>query len=372
MELVVGQHILGGRYNVVEKVGEGAFGKVYKVKHNRLGRFDALKLLRRDLFHGSAFVQFCREACTAAGLGSENVVVVHDHDLDSEIGPFIIFEYCARGSLRDRLNVGGPIATEAARHVAMAVCSGLQPAHEQRIVHRDIKPENILFTSRDVPKISDFGLVHTPDAGDNAIAGTPAYMAPEQFQNPRPSPSCDIYALGAVLFEMLTGRHYLQATDVPWQGMLRPGIEELVQAVCSLNPTPPRRLNSEVPEWLDEVCMRALSKPPNERYPSAAELGLALRGPPTRDDVGSTAKPDALTCRVCGADLEAEQRFCRGCGTPARSSPSTWACANCGFGENASDNRFCTQCGYRRCAKCGKAFLPELRFCTDDGTCLVT
>ena len=362
MELASGTQILGGRYTVAEKVGSGAFGDVYRVKHIRLGRFDALKLLKSDLACGDAFVQFCREACTAAELGSDNIVVVHDHDVDNDIGPFIVFEYCAKGSLRDRLRASGRLAPDSARHIAMAVCSGLQPAHEREIVHRDIKPENILFTSRDVPKISDFGLVHIPGEV-NVMGGTPAYMAPEQFQNHHATPSSDIYAVGAVLFEMLTGQHYLQAAGMSWRGSLRPGIRELAQAVGSLSPPPPSRVNDAVPGWFDEVCVRAMSKSPSERYSSAAELGKALK------HVAADPTPE-IRCHSCRGAVDPAQRFCCSCGTSVRQTQLGWACANCGSSNNTPANRFCTQCGYRRCAKCGKAFPSDLRFCTDDGTCL--
>jgi tetratricopeptide (TPR) repeat protein len=256
-------HVNG--YEVQEKLGRGGMGIVYKAQHLRLNRPVALKmLLAGDCAQPQELERFLREAETVAGLHHPNIVQVHEAgDLGGR--PYFTMEFIEGGSLAQKLAGMPQPARQAAALVAL-VAEAVHAAHLRGVVHRDLKPGNILLTADGTPKLTDFGLARRLEgtAGltqSGMPVGTPSYMAPEQAQGKASGvgPATDIYALGAVLYELLTGRPPFRATT---------GAETL-QQVVSENPVTPTRLNPTAPRDLETICLKCLEKEPSRRYPSA-------------------------------------------------------------------------------------------------------
>jgi len=267
-------------YEVEAVVGRGGMGIVYRARHLRLNRLVALKML---LFGACATplerARFQREAEAVARLKHPNIVQVYDVG-DSGGRPYFTMEFVTNGSLAHKL-AGAPQAARQAAQLVVTLAGTVQAAHERGIVHRDLKPANILLAEDGTPKVTDFGLAR--QQGDGAgltqtgmAIGTPSYMAPEQARG-RPDavgPALDIYALGAILYELLTGRPPFRAATPA----------ETVQQVISQEPAPPSRLNDQVPRDLETICLKCLNKEPASRYGTAAELAndllRYLRGEP--------------------------------------------------------------------------------------------
>ena len=186
--------------------------------------------------------------------------------------PFFSLEYCAGGSLAQRLD-GTPMPGREAARLLEILARAMHAAHERAIVHRDLKPANILFAADGAPKITDFGLAKNLDetavlTQSGAVMGTPSYMSPEQAmgKNMEVAPAADTYALGSILYELLTGRPPFKAANA---------METLVQVALD-EPVPPSRLQSKVPRDLETICLKCLEKAPNRRYPSALDLAEDL------------------------------------------------------------------------------------------------
>jgi len=260
-------------YDVQAMLGRGGMGIVYKARHLRLNRLVALKMLPACAYAGSEERQrFLREAEAVAGLRHANIVQVHDVS-DHEGLPYFTMEYVEGGSLAQRLS-GTPHPARQAAALLTTLAEAVQVAHQAGIVHRDLKPANILLTADGTPKIADFGLARHFDGGpvltlSGARVGTPSYMAPEQVIGKVGTigPATDIYALGAVLYEMLTGRP-------PFRGETA---TETERQVIAAEPVPPARLNPKVPRDLETICLKCLHKDPQRRYASAAALADDLR-----------------------------------------------------------------------------------------------
>jgi tetratricopeptide (TPR) repeat protein len=258
-------------YQVLSELGRGGMGVVYKARQVSLDRLVALKVVLAGEFAGvQERSRFAAEALAVARLQHPNVVQVF------EVGehnghPYLALEFVEGGSLADRLRSGRPPlpAAELAERLARAV----QAAHEKGVVHRDLKPANVLLTADGTPKIADFGLAKRLDAPaaatrTGAIVGTPAYMAPEQAEGRKDvGPAADVWALGAILYECLTGRP-------PFQG---PTPTDTILRVLSDEPPPPRRLEAAVPRDLETIALKCLRKEPAKRYASAGELADDLR-----------------------------------------------------------------------------------------------
>jgi serine/threonine protein kinase len=273
-------------YEVLEEVGRGGMGVVYKARQLRLNRIVALKMIL-SASHATADerIRFLTEAEAIAAVKHPGIVEVFDFGTHDGL-PFFSLEFCEGGSLAERL-AGDPLPlTEAARLVE-EVARALQAAHQNGIVHRDLKPANVLLTAHGVPKIADFGL------GTGAILGTPSYMAPEQAagRTREIGPATDLFALGAVLYECLTGRPPFQA-ETPLETILQVQTQE---------PAPPRRLRPGVPRDLETICLKCLHKEPRRRYVSASELA---------DDLGRFLKDEPIRARPVGR-LERLWRWCR-------------------------------------------------------------
>jgi WD40 repeat protein/tRNA A-37 threonylcarbamoyl transferase component Bud32 len=280
-------------YEILEELGRGAMGVVFKARQPGLGRLVALKMiLDASLSNQEQHVRFLAEAEAVARLNHPSIVRIHaigEHDGH----PFFSMEYVGGGSLAQYLN-GTPLPARQAAALTEQLAEAVQYAHEQGIVHRDLKPANILLSfSRDpegsaeagalpsgsrlndvVPRITDFGLAKHLDRAEGptrtgAILGTPSYMAPEQTQGDsrRIGPAADVWALGATLYEMLTGRPPFQGANVA---------ETLLQVACE-DPIPPRQLQPGLPCDLETICLKCLAKSPARRYPSARALADDLQ-----------------------------------------------------------------------------------------------
>jgi serine/threonine-protein kinase len=255
-------------YAIEAVLGRGGMGIVFRAQHLRLNRLVALKMLLGGTYAGPhERARFQREAEAVAGLRHENIVRVYDVD-DHEGRPYFTMELVEGGSLAQKL-AGAPLPARPAAQLLATLAQAMQVAHQGGVVHRDLKPANVLLTADGTAKISDFGLARRM-AGETALTqsgvplGTPRYMAPEQArgQTRAIGPAVDVYALGAILYELLTGRP-------PFQG--ETPAETLLQ-VIQQEPVPPARLNPGVPRDLETICLKCLHKEPQRRYASAQAL----------------------------------------------------------------------------------------------------
>jgi serine/threonine-protein kinase len=260
-------------YDVQAVLGVGGIGVVYKAWHLRLNRAVALKMLLAGAHARPVeMTRFLREAEAVAGLRHANIVQVYEvGDLDGQ--PYFTMEFVEGGSLARKLT-GTPHPAGQAAALVATLAEAMQVAHQGGVVHRDLKPANILVTDDGTPKITDFGLAKRleGDAGltqSGVPMGTPNYMAPEQARGQAHAigPAVDVYALGAVLYELLTGRPPFRAATSA----------ETVQQVISQEPAPPSRLNDQVPRDLETICLNSLHKEPARRYASALALANDLR-----------------------------------------------------------------------------------------------
>jgi WD40 repeat protein/tRNA A-37 threonylcarbamoyl transferase component Bud32/tetratricopeptide (TPR) repeat protein len=268
-----------GRFELIEKVGTGGFGTVYKARDPQLDRVVALKVLRvGDMATQDQQDRFVREARNAAQLRHPAIVPVHEVGEHDGI-PFIVSDFIAGVTLSDWLTGRTPSYRESARLIA-ELAEALHYAHEQGVIHRDVKPSNILLDADGRPHLMDFGLAKR-DAGeitmtlDGEILGTPAYMSPEQASGEahKVDGRSDIYSLGVILYLLLCG-------ELPFRGNPR----MLVHQVRNDEPRPPRRLVDTIPRDLETICLKAMAKEPARRYATArdlaADLGRFLAGEP--------------------------------------------------------------------------------------------
>src|SRR5215470_777616 len=262
-------------YRIVEKIGEGGMGVVYLAHDDRLDRNVALKLLPPlATTNESARKLFCKEALTLAKLNHPNIATVHDFDRDKTID-FLVSEYVSGPRLDDIL-ASGPLPEKQVLRLGMQLAEGLAAAHEHGVVHRDLKPANLRLTPDGRLKILDFGLakLFQPAASDltrsftetQAGAGTLPYMSPEQVNGETVDPRTDIYAAGAVLYEMATGRRVFPETSP-----LR-----LADDIVHKAPLAPRVVNDRVSPNFERIILKCLEKDPERRYHSAKELEVDL------------------------------------------------------------------------------------------------
>jgi serine/threonine protein kinase/Tfp pilus assembly protein PilF len=257
-------------YDILEELGRGGMGVVYKARQKSLNRIVALKMILAGS-HASpeAAERFLREAETIARLKHPNIVQVHEYGTHQE-KPYFSLEYLEGGSLAARLKGEPQAPTEAARLVE-TLAHAVEAAHALGIVHRDLKPANLLIGADLVVKITDFGLAKQGDSAVTAtgeVLGTPSYMAPEQAEgnNRTVGPPADIYALGAILYELLTGRP-------PFKGAT--SLDTILMVVDS-QPVAPSRLQPKVPRDLETICLKCLEKESAKRYATASELAADL------------------------------------------------------------------------------------------------
>jgi WD40 repeat protein len=280
-----GPHIPG--YSILGELGRGAMGRVYEARQHALNRIVALKVLNdQATADPEALARFRTEAEALARLSDAQIVTVYDFG-EHDGRAYLAVERVEGGSLDRRLD-GTPWPPRRAADLVASLAQAIELAHRHEVVHRDLKPANILLTADGVPKISDFGLARLLDQDGSAtrtgtVLGTPSYMAPEQASGARVEvgPAADVYSLGAILYELLTGRPPFRAATP---------LETLV-LVRDHDPVPPRRLQPGLPRDLETICLRAMDKQPRRRYASARALA---------EDLGSWQADEPIRARRIG------------------------------------------------------------------------
>jgi len=265
MEIVTGL-TLGGKYEVEEWIGEGGMATVYRGRRLPDGATVAIKILRPHLSRNAEFIErFAREANAISQLTHPHMVRILDRGEEGEI-QYIVMEYVPGEDLKRLLRRRGWLSPDEAVAIAVQVCDVLEYAHSHGIVHRDIKPQNILVTPEGKVKVADFGIARALASASitqtGEMLGTIHYLSPEQARGAPVDQAADLYSLGILLFEMVTGR-------LPFEGE-----NPIAVALKHLHepPPPPSLLNPGIPEWLEGVILRALVKDPRRRYRSAAEM----------------------------------------------------------------------------------------------------
>jgi tetratricopeptide (TPR) repeat protein len=261
------------RYKILQEIGRGGMGVVYKAMDNNLNRVIAIKLLSKSISDNpKAIMRFSAEARSAAQLNNSNIVTLYDFQQTGGRS-FITMEYVEGVTLRKLQSMVDRLALAKALKIIYQCCQGLDYAHRKGIIHRDIKPGNIMITKQNVVKIMDFGLAKSPgeetltDAG--SISGTIMYMSPEQIQGAKLGRTTDIYSLGLVLYELIAGKHPFPEGDA--------GYHHVHTA-----PAPPIELRPEIPASLNSIIMKCLEKDPSKRFESAYALAMALREIPLK------------------------------------------------------------------------------------------
>jgi len=265
------QRVLGNRYEIQQVLGEGGMAKVFLGTDRVLSRTVAVKVLAPQYAEDQQFVaRFRREAQAAAALNHPNIVSVFDTGSNGNVH-YIVMEYVEGKTLQETLREESRLTPERSIEIGEAVARALSAAHAKGLVHRDIKPGNIMITREGQVKVMDFGIARatTSDTVTQtaAVLGTAAYLSPEQAQGETVDHRSDIYSLGVVLYEMLTGRQ-------PFTGESPVSI---AYRHVTEDPVPPSRLNPDVPEALDAIVMKAMAKSPDDRYQTAQELIDDLR-----------------------------------------------------------------------------------------------
>lgn len=269
----MGSRILAGRYELLDKIGEGGMAVVFKARDRLLSRFVAIKILRPEYTKDRMFIEsFRRESQIAAGLVHPNIVNVYDVGKEGNIY-YIVMELIEGRPLSDIIREEGPLDPRRAAGIAEQVASALSMAHKHQLIHRDVKPHNIMITTDGVAKITDFGIAKAVTGGtmvgeqQEAVMGSVHYFSPEQARGAYVDEKSDIYSLGIVLYEMLTGK-------VPFDGDTA-----VTVAVKHMNEemVPPTELNPDIPLDLEEIVLKATSKLQTGRYRSADEMITALK-----------------------------------------------------------------------------------------------
>jgi len=262
---------LGGRYEVEQRVGGGGMAVVYKAHDNLLNRTVALKILRSQFVHDDDFItRFRREAQAAASLSHSNVVNVYDVGEEDEI-QYIVMEYVEGQTLKELITKEGALPVEQAVEIAIQICDALEHAHHNHIIHRDIKPHNILIGKNGRVKVTDFGIARAVTSATithtGSVIGSVHYFSPEQARGGISGEKSDIYSLGIVLYEMLTG-------SIPFSGdsPISVALKHLQEEI-----KPPRELNPSLPQSVENVILRSLVKDPHYRYQSAREMQRDLQ-----------------------------------------------------------------------------------------------
>ncbi len=273
-----------GRYRILSELGRGSMARVYLAIDPNIGRKVALKVLdprnptSQDMVDAIE-KRFLIEATAAARLDHPSAVAIYDADVDSETGDsYIAMEWVDGTSLRDRLSAGGPLPQTEAVDIVRQVAGALDAAHRQGLIHRDVKPANILIDRQGRAKLSDFGIAKLDDmelTTTGQVLGTPLFMSPEQIRDEDLDGRSDLFSLGVVLYQCLTG-------EPPFAGETLPSV---THKVMTADPRPVRELNSHVAVELEGIVDRLLAKNREERFATAAELAQALARPVGADPV---------------------------------------------------------------------------------------
>ena len=269
--------LVAGRYQIVERIGQGGMGKVYRVVHAQLGKMFALKLIGEELAATTeARELFYREARLASSLSHPNIASVMDFGEDAKLGLFMVMEYVEGEPLAKLLHREGRLSVKQSCEIVLQVAEALHYIHGNDVVHCDIKTENILITERQDTKrrqlqvkLLDFGLARSLRTSriTSSLSGTPHYVAPERIRGEPPAPSSDIYGLGILFYELLTGK-------VPWDGH----VAQILAGHLEQEPTPPSKLlDGGLDAALETLILHALAKTPAKRHKDMAAFLYELR-----------------------------------------------------------------------------------------------
>lgn len=270
---------LGKRYELVEKVGEGGMGLVYKAKDHLLSRFVAVKILKPELTEDEEFInRFKKESLSSASLSHPNIVNIYDVGMEDGIY-YIVMEFVNGKTLKQIIKEKAPMPYMDVINISRQICQALEHAHSNNIVHRDVKPQNILITQDGIVKVTDFGIARASSSSTltntGSVIGSAYYISPEQARGGYTDGKADIYSLGTVMYEMVTGH-------VPFQGespvvvALKHIQEEVIK---------PSEINPDIPAALEDIILKALEKNSGSRYESAAAM--------IRDLDRASADPDS-------------------------------------------------------------------------------
>lgn len=271
--------ILGNRYEILEKVGGGGMALVYKAKCRLLNRFVAVKILRSEFIHDEEFInKFRRESQAAASLSHPNIVGIYDVGVEDNIH-YIVMEYVNGKTLKQLIREKGKLSIEESLDIAMKIAEALSHAHENHIVHRDIKPHNILVTDDGIVKVTDFGIARAATTSTvtntSNVIGSVHYFSPEQARGGYTDEKSDIYSLGVVMYEMVTGRVPFQG-DSPISVALK-HIQEDIE--------PPTNFDNTVPKDLESIIMKCVQKDQSLRYSDIKTLLVDLKKVRNSDEI---------------------------------------------------------------------------------------
>jgi len=259
-------HELGGRYEIISRIGGGGMALVYKAHDVLLNRKVAVKVLRQQFVHDEEFIRrFRREAQAAASLSHPNVVSIYDVGREEDVH-FIVMEYVEGSNLNEIIHERAPLQPEEAVHIAAQICDALVSAHQNQIIHRDIKPHNILIGKNGRVKVTDFGIARAVTASTitqtGSVVGSVHYFSPEHAKGTSTGEKSDLYSLGIVLYQMLTGK-------LPFHGEspISVALKHLQETFVE-----PRVINTLIPQSVENVILRAMRKNPAERYASASDM----------------------------------------------------------------------------------------------------
>ena len=262
--------IFDKRYRIIEEIGRGGMGRVYKAEDTELNITVALKIIRPKYSSHPVFIErFKKETLTARSISHDNVIRIHDLG-EAENIKYISMEYIKGQNLRDFIQASGSLSIETIVNISRQVCEALVAAHKKGILHQDLKPSNIMLDNSGQAYIMDFGLARslfTEDASiKGTITGTPQYMSPEQVEGKKLDKRSDVYALGVIMYEMVTGKLLFDADTR----------EEILQKQVTETPKPPSKINPNVPPLLQHIILKSLEKDREKRYQSAAEITTDL------------------------------------------------------------------------------------------------
>lgn len=288
--------MLAGRYDIIDEVGKGGMANVYKAQDHFLNRFVAIKVLKEELSDDKEFVhRFNTEAQAAARISNPHVVSIYDVGFENGLY-YIVMEYIEGITLKEYIEKKHNLSWREAAEFAAQICEGLDAAHKQSVIHRDIKPQNIIMTADNVLKVTDFGIARATSqattTNSSSTIGTVHYLSPEQARGGYTNEKTDIYSLGVVLYEMLTGR--LPFNDSTAVAIAIKHIQE--------KPILPRILNNDIPESMEYIVMKAMNKEQGLRYASAEDFLTDLRKVIANPNVKLNVKP------VMDADMEATRK----------------------------------------------------------------
>ena len=297
---MAGETVLNQRYELVAQQGSGGMSVIYRARDRKLERTVAIKILRPSLTQDPAFLEkFQQEARSVAMMSHPNIVTVHDVGSDNKTH-YIVMEMIDGQDLKRVIKARAPLPLDRALDYAIQICAGLGYAHRTGLVHADVKPQNLLINRDDIVKVTDFGIAQAytdsmPQTRSEIVWGSPHYFAPEQARGEKPSPAADVYSIGIVLFEMITGR-------LPFVGASQ---RELALAHIQTEPPSARSFNPTLPDDISLIIRKVMSKRPNDRYRHADQLGNVLRRARERAKLGGaitietpSAAPDSSSAAI--------------------------------------------------------------------------